>query len=104
MTPSYRWPPILAGKPGWRVLSPGKPLAVAPVPITPGVDTFGTPGWLTPLVLFPDGMGAIKVGGVAGDTPGVPTGPVTWARVAVDAISDAANTIEQSILYRMGGS
>jgi len=28
------------------VLSPGRPLGEAPVPIEPGVDVLGTPGWL----------------------------------------------------------
>jgi hypothetical protein len=56
------------------VLSPGRPLGAAPVPIEPGVEVFGTPGWLTPLVLLPvvaPGGGANE-GGVAGETPGEP--------------------------------
>ena len=57
------------------MLSPGKPLGVAPVPIVPGVEVLGTPGWLRPLVLFPVGSGASRGGGVAGDTPGLPGVP-----------------------------
>ncbi len=56
------------------MLSPGRPLGDAPVPIEPGVEVFGTPGWLTPLVLLPvvaPGAG-VMAGGVAGETPGEP--------------------------------
>lgn len=57
------------------MLSPGRPLGEAPVPIDPGVEVFGTPGWLvTPVVLLaPDGGSAGgPEGGVAGETPGEP--------------------------------
>ncbi|MFT6670911.1 MAG: hypothetical protein ACJAVZ_002383 [Afipia broomeae] len=56
------------------VLSPGRPLGDAPVPIFPGVDVFGTPGWLTPVLLpVVPGDGAVAAGGgVAGETPGEP--------------------------------
>ena len=55
-------------------LSPGKPLGVAPVPIVPGVDVLGTPGWLdNPVVpVVGDGLVALDGGGVAGETPGEP--------------------------------
>ncbi len=56
------------------MLSPGIPLGDAPVPIVPGVEVFGTPGWFTPPVLLPVVVpvdGAIA-GGVAGETPGEP--------------------------------
>src|SRR5437762_2835571 len=39
--------PTLPGKPGWAGSSPGSPLGAAPVPMMPGVDVLGTPGWLT---------------------------------------------------------
>ncbi len=54
------------------MLSPDRPLGEVFVPISPAVDVLGTPGWLKPLVLFPIGNGAIRVGGVAGDMPGLP--------------------------------
>ena len=63
------------------MLSPGRLLGAAPVPMVPGVEVFGTPGWLTPLVFRPllaaepvvegtvDGVLAAG-GGVAGETVG----------------------------------
>ena len=45
------------------MLSPGKPLREAPVPILPGRDVFGTPGALVPLVLSSE-RGAGVIGGV----------------------------------------
>lgn len=36
--------PTTAGNPGAVVLSPTSPLGMAPVPMIPGVDVFGTPG------------------------------------------------------------
>lgn len=62
-------------------LSPGRPLGAAPVPIVPGVDVFGTPGWLIPPGLIPVVPGVLGVvgaivGGVAGETPGEPGGAV----------------------------
>jgi hypothetical protein len=52
-------------------------LGAAPVPMVPGVEVFGTPGWFTPLVFspllapVPVVEGAVAVaGGVAGDTVG----------------------------------
>lgn len=55
------------------MLSPGRPLGEAPVPIDPGVEVFGTPGWLTPPVLLPVvADGELTGGGVAGETPGLP--------------------------------
>lgn len=92
------------------MLSPGRPLGDAPVPIDPGVEVFGTPGWLMP-VLRPvvPVAGAVDGGGVAGETPGEPAaeppgedGGATWAEAAsVDAASDAATNVVRSNLRRI---
>lgn len=74
------------------MLSPISPLEVAPVPIRPGVDVFGAPGWLMPLVLFPVGNGASRTGGAAGDTPEPPEIAGDWAGAPAEAARDAANT------------
>ena len=66
----------------------------------PGVDVFGTPGWLIPVLLpVVPGDGEVAAGGgVAGETPGEPAaeppgeeGGATWADAAiVVAASEAA--------------
>jgi hypothetical protein len=94
-------------------LSPGRPLGDAPVPIDPGVEVFGTPGWLDrPVVPLVDGDGLDGVvdGGVAGETPGEPAaeppgedGGATWAEAAsVEAASEAAiRVVVRSSLRRI---
>ncbi len=93
------------------VLSPGRPLGVAPVPILPGVDVLGTPGWLTPELLpVVAGGGVVAAGGgVAGETPGEPAakppgdegGAVCADAASVDAASEAATSVVRSSLRRM---
>jgi hypothetical protein len=82
------------------------------VPILPGVDVSGTPGWLTP-VLLPVVAGADGAaaggGGVAGETPGEPAaeppgddGGATCADAArVETASEAAITVVRSSLRRI---
>jgi hypothetical protein len=92
------------------VLSPGRPLGDAPVPIDPGVEVFGTPGWLMPVLLPVVPVdGADVGGGVAGETPGEPAaeppgeeGGATCADAAnVDAASVAATIVVRSNLRRI---
>ncbi len=104
--------PPAPGYPGLDVLSPGRPLGDAPVPIEPGVEVFGTPGWLTPLVLLPvvaPGAG-VMAGGVAGETPGEPAavppgdegGAAPWAAAArVEPARAAAANVVRNHLRRM---
>lgn len=90
------------------MLSPGKPLGDAPVPIVPGVDVFGTPGWLTPLVLGPVVLGVVGAigGGVAGETvDSAPAGGTAWAATArVEPMSDVAASAAIIIRCPMGNS
>jgi hypothetical protein len=93
------------------VLSPGRPLGEAPVPITPGVEVFGTPGWFTPVLLpvVADRGVVAAGGGVAGETPGDPAaeppgddgGAVCADAASVDAASEAAISAVKSNLRRM---
>lgn len=94
------------------VLSPGRPLGDAPVPMDPGVEVFGTPGWLlTPVVLLAleGGSAGGPDGGVAGETPAVPAaeppgeeGGAAWAIASVaDAATEAATNVVRRSLCRM---
>ena len=89
------------------MLSPGRLLGAAPVPIVPGVEVFGTPGWLRPLVFRPllaaepvvegtdDGVALALDGGVAGEM----VGPVAGDCAAV-ANDDPARTAAASSAMR----
>src|SRR5215211_3742654 len=82
--------PTLAGKPGWAGSSPGSPLGAAPVPMMPGVDVLGTPGWLAPTPLpvvdCPPGAGVMPAEPgfvVVVPTGGTPPMPgATWPPAA----------------------
>lgn len=93
------------------MLSPGRPLGDAPVPIEPGVDVFGTPGWLTLLPVVPvDGVEAVA-GGVAGETPvgpaaepGVDGGEACADAARVETVSAPAVISVKSSLWRISTS
>jgi hypothetical protein len=73
--PDY-WP-TFPGKPGWAGSSPGKPLGAAPVPIIPGVEVLGTPGWLMPApmpVVVVDAPPGAELMPAAAGLAGAPTG------------------------------
>lgn len=82
-----------------------------PVPILPGVEVLGTPGWLVPVLLpvVPGDDGAAAGGGVAGETPGEPAaeppgddGGATCAEAAsVDAASEIASIVVKRSLRRI---
>lgn len=90
-------------------LSPGRPLGDAPVPMEPGVEVFGTPGWFTLLpVVPPDGADGETAGGVAGETPVGPAaepgeegGETCAVAVRAEVASAPAARIVRSNLRRM---
>jgi hypothetical protein len=80
--------PTGAGNPGAEVLSPGRPLGFAPVPIVPGVDMLGAPGWLAPpgFICCGGGGGAAATGGGDGGGTGGCACAATGAAFTVNAM------------------
>ncbi|OJU23940.1 MAG: hypothetical protein BGN91_03685 [Nitrobacter sp. 62-13] len=86
-------------------LSPLRPLGTAPVPMVPGRDVFGTPGWLTTLVLRRgDGVGVTIV--ADGICPWRCTRPLRWRACAAFEITlrDMARMIKMRTSDDMEGS
>lgn len=76
------------------MLSPGSPLGDVLVPMVPGVDVFGVPGWLRTAA---PAAGSVRVALGGGDVPVVPAsdpGPAAGAGLPDVTGGDCANAVD----------